>query len=501
MNAIALPFLRPWWLLALLPVALVLWHVWRKPAASSNSTTTSAAWSRIVDAHLLAHLLVEPSPGMRRAGLLVAACGLVLAVLALAGPTRDRQAEHTFRQDVLRVLAVDLSPPMGAHIEPLKPKLLALLRALPEGQTALLIYAEEPYLVVPPTTDVATIERFVPELAVDAMPVKGNRPDRALRMAEQLFERNTASARELLWVTTGAASSPLPAQLSAQVPELNGVRLSALHAAASADQTIAAAAERSGGLYQRVSPDDSDVKQLVTMLRSQEKWRADAGKQGTHDTRADIGYWLLPALLPLAALAFRRGLLMLVTAVACAGLLPPPADARALPLPAALANSEGQRLLEGGEPAKAAERFADRRWRAAAHYRAGNYEQAAAQLNGLRDADSLYNRANALARQGRFADALQSYDASLALRPKDPDTLHNRDLVQRLMNQNEPPPMANKKPPPPAPKNGQGQAQQEAARIAEQWLRGVPDDPASLLRRKLQIEHLRRASGQGERAW
>lgn len=490
MNAIAVSFLRPWWLLALLPIALVLWHLWRKPAASA----TPAAWSRIVDAHLLPHLLMGASPGMRRAGFLAAAGGLALAVLVLAGPTYDQQPEHTFQQDALRVLAVDLSPQMVPHIDTIKPKLLALLRALPEGQTALLVYAEEPYLVVPPTTDAATIARFVPELAVDAMPVKGHRPERALRMAGQLFERNATSARDLLWVTAGATA--------AELPELNGARLSVLHATASDDVAIAAAARRSGGLYQRLSLDDGDVNLLVTVLRSKEHWRADAGTRGTSDTRADIGYWLLPALLPLAALAFRRGLLMLITTVVCAGLLlPPAADAGALPLPEALADSEGLRLLERGEPAMAAARFADRRWRAAAAYRAGNYEQAAVLLDEHQDADSLYNRGNALAKQGRFADALQSYDASLALRPQDSDTLHNRDLVQRLMNQNEPPPASSKKPPPPAPKNAQGDAQREAARIAEQWMRGVPDDPAGLLRRKLQIEHLRRASGQGERAW
>ena len=45
------------------------------------------------------------------------------------------------------------------------------------------------------------------------------------------------------------------------------------------------------------------------------------------------------------------------------------------------------------------------------------------------------------------------------------------------------------KPPPPAEAPA---AQNEANRIAEQWLRGVPDDPGGLLRAKLRLEHERR---------
>lgn len=488
MNFIALPFARPWWLLALLPVALVIWRLWRAPDGS-------AAWSRIVDAHLLPHLLTDAAPRSRRIGLTALACGMCLAVLALAGPTLDRQPERALRRDALRVLAIELSPQMAPHLQRIKPLLLELLRTLPDGQTALLVYAEEPYLIVPPSTDAGTIARFIPELASDAMPLQGNRPERALRMAAELLRRNAAATRDLLWITTGATSAPRP--------DLPGARLSILHAAANDDPALAAQAQQSGGAYLRA--DDGDVHQLATILGTNANWIADG-----HATAggADLGYWLVLALLPLAALAFRRGLLMLIGPLLCAGLLAPPtAEALELPLPAALADSQGRRLLEAGDPSAAAARFADRRWRAAASYRAGDYEQAAALLEGLQDADALYNRGNALAKQGRLADALQAYDASLEQRPNDPDTRHNRDLVQRLLNRSEqPPPTSTNTPPAPRPapnrpKDVEQEAQREAARVAEQWLRRVPDEPAGLLRRKLQIEHRRRMAGQAERAW
>jgi Ca-activated chloride channel homolog len=435
-----LAFARPWWLLALPLLALLAWQLWRAPSR--------AAWTDVVDAHLLPHLLAQGS--RRRIGAAALALALLLGVTALAGPVLPN-AEHIYRRDAVRVLVVELSPRMAPHLERAKANLLALLRTLPAGDTALIVYAEEPYLVVPPTADVDTIARFVPELAIEAMPAAGNRPERALAMARDLFERNPAGARDLLWI---AADAQLPAIA------LDGVRVSIVNGA------------QDNGEWRR--PDERGG------------WIAAMSHTGGG---ADIGYWLLPALLPLAALAFRKGVLMLAAPLLCAGLLAPsPAEA------SALADYTAARLFAAGEHEAAAARFDDARWRALAYYRAGRYEDAARALEGRNDADSLYNRGNALARQGRLADALASYEAALKLRQNDADTLHNRDLVRRLLNQRNG--AGGSRPPPPA-----GQREREAERIAEQWLAGVPDQPQTLLRRKLALEHQRRVAGKAERPW
>jgi Ca-activated chloride channel family protein len=96
-------------------------------------------------------------------------------------------------------------------------------------------------------------------------------------------------------------------------------------------------------------------------------------------------------------------------------------------------DQQGQRLLDAGDAAKAAQRFQDPRRRAYADVKAGNYESAARQLASLKDVDSLYNRGNALARAGKLKEALAAYDAALAKAPNDPDARHNRDLVARQL--------------------------------------------------------------------
>lgn len=499
MSAEFLPFARPWWLLALLPLSVLIWRRWRAPE-------DEAAWRGVIDAHLLPHLLTGAA-SRRRTGLAALGCGLFLAVLALAGPMLPEQNGRAYRRDALRVLVVDLSPHMAPHLERVKLKLLELLGALPDGQTALVVYAQDAYLVAPPTTDTATIARFIPELAIDAMPLPGNRPEQAMRMAAQLMERNPASERDVIWVT---AEIPPPGFSGP-----DNARLSILHAADRNEGTNGgtnAGTQRRGDakvLDVGMRRDNTDLQAIVSAVAGHKSWAEDRRHA---QSGADIGYWLVLPLLPLAAFAFRRGVLMAAGALLCGmTLAPAPADARDVEpsqFPASLmADLQAWRLFESGNAHAAAARFSDRRWRAAASYRAGQFAQAATLLEGLEDADALYNRGNALARLGRLADALGAYDAALRLRPDDADTRHNRELVLRLLNQENPkqPPKTSPptppSPPPPRSGNTQQEAEREAARVAEQWLRRVPDEPATLLRRKLQIEHQRRVDGRTERTW
>jgi Ca-activated chloride channel family protein len=96
-------------------------------------------------------------------------------------------------------------------------------------------------------------------------------------------------------------------------------------------------------------------------------------------------------------------------------------------------DQQGQALLEAGQPAQAAARFHDPRRRAYADLEAGRYPEAASLLAPFTDAESEYNRGNALARSGQLQAALAAYDAALKQAPADKDIRHNRDLVERAL--------------------------------------------------------------------
>ena len=481
-----LVWLRPLWFLALLPLPLLLgWLAWRR-------RQEKAVLEEGVDPHLRPHVLVPVSG--RGGHLLLLAAAWVLAVLALAGPGAGQAGGVSSRFAGVQVLVVELPSRPNPAFDPVRRKLLDLLQALPERQTALLAYAGEPFLVAPPSTDRNTIALLARELEGGLLPVPGNRPDRALAMARQIVERN-GGAGEVIWITARGGEM---GDLGADSGRLKGLGLSVLEVrdqGAAPDPRLAALARASGRPHVRFDgTGDADIRELTRGLAAGPRERGPAREAaGT-----DLGYWLLLPLLAAALAAFRPGLLLLA--------LLPLGVALSLPRPA-LAESQDRaawQKFQAGELAAAAKDFNDPRWRAAALYRLGDYGAVAALLADQDDAESRYNLGNALARAGRLKEALQAYEAALARQPEGPaaaDYRHNRDLVRRLL---QPPPPQSPPPPSGRPPSGTpppASQEQEAARLAEQWQRSVPHSPQSLLRAKVQQEHQRRQQGKVALPW
>ena len=101
-------FLRPFWLLTLIPLAGLSWHMVRLMREGGD-------WRRVCDPALLPYILVHYSAGKtsRRASWLFTLGG-VLAILALAGPVWERLPVPAFRSEAALVIALDLSKIMDA---------------------------------------------------------------------------------------------------------------------------------------------------------------------------------------------------------------------------------------------------------------------------------------------------------------------------------------------------------------------------------------------------
>ena len=98
---------------------------------------------------------------------------------------------------------------------------------------------------------------------------------------------------------------------------------------------------------------------------------------------------------------------------------------------------QAQKLLDSKRPAEAVPLFADPRRRAYAELQAGQYAKAAEHLAPFKDAESQYNRGNALAHTGKLQDALAAYDAALKQSPGSNDVMRNRELVARALKQQQ----------------------------------------------------------------
>jgi len=556
-------FLRPLWLLALVPAAWLLWRLGRRDGPRQR-------WARLCDAHLLPHLWLERPGRPARLPLAWLGAGWLLAVVALAGPSWQQLPQTGYQARPARVLVLDLSPAMAATDLPpsrlvqARFKLHDLLDASREGETALLVFAAEPHLVTPLTSDVETIAAMLPALSPAIMPATGDQAAPALQMAGALLRQAGFPRGEIILLTEGIGDQASALGAAAQLAD-TGYRVSVLGIGTPAgapvpnaeggfggisrldEEALRELARQGGGDYHRISAGHDDIERL---LDGYDRFRDAATPHPGRGPRrwVEHGVWLLLPLLVIAAAGYRRGWLGLLLPLM---LLPPPSVAGGWLDLWLTPDQQGQRLLRRGDPAAAARRFSDARWRAAARHAAGDYEAAARLWRQLPGAEARYNQGNALARAGRYREAIAAYDAALALTPEHADAAANKALLEKLLREQPPRQRRpsttatnrggtssgetrrpsttgegrSRRPGGETPSTdsphttGEAGARDRASALEdtsaqrpgaasegrhhepprydddialEQWLRQIPDDPSALLQRKFLLEHLTR---------
>ncbi len=476
-----LHFLRPEWFLALIPLGLLLWRLARRSAGAGS-------WRAACDPALLPYLLEKGEGGRSRWGLFGIGLAGLLGITALAGPAWQQLPQPVFQSNTALVIALDLSRSMNAtditpsRLTRARFELQDILRQRREGQTALLVYAASPFVVTPLTTDTATIASQVSALDTGLMPSQGTRPDLALDKALQLLKQAGTSRGEVLFITDGLGDTAPEALLRAR-PHWVGISVLAVGTREGAPvpredggfltdskgeivmpkleaEPLKRLAAEGGGRYAELKPGDQDTRHLLEPLEQTADEDATEQQGLLTERWREEGPWLVLALLPLAALGFRRGLLVLPLAL----LLPLPEPALALDWPDLWQrpDQQGAQALEQGDPARAAELFHAPEWQAAARYKAGDYEQALELLKGREDAEGLYNRGNALARMGRLPEAKAAYQEALKKDPDHADAQHNLDLVEEQLQPPEQQPMSggdSQDSPQQEPEGQQGQSQ------------------------------------------
>jgi Ca-activated chloride channel family protein len=440
-------FLRPGWLLALLALPLLL------ILAARRSTAREALMS-LVDADLLPHLL-QGREHKRRLPLVLLVVGWSLCALAMAGPTWSRVAQPLYAQRAAQVVALSLSQDMLARdvapsrLDRARYKVRDLFAANHDGLNALLAYAGEAFVVAPLTTDAGSLNDLLDALAPDTMPVEGDNAAQAIERGVRLISDAKAGGGSLVLVTDNVDAS---ARAAARKALSAGVRVSvlgvgttqgapvpladesflrdaqgALSMAHRDDQTLQALATAGGGIYVPMSDGHADIDALRGELRTDGKATLAGDQRG--DEWQDRGPWLLLPLLPLLAMTFRRGWLVLLPLV----LLPSfPGTARASTWSDLWQRPDQQAAaaLSHGNAKEAQQLARDPAWRGAAAYRAGDFADAATALKQSTGVDAQYNLGNALAKRGDYQGALDAYDRALKSSPANADALANRKAVE-----------------------------------------------------------------------
>jgi Ca-activated chloride channel homolog len=453
-------WLRPWWLLALPVGALLVWQLFRAAGGAGN-------WRNVVEPALQQHVLIGggSAPAARRWPFALALLAWTLATLALAGPAWERISVPAMRSQEALVVALDLSRSMDAgdmapsRLERAKLKLLALLERRASGQTALVVFSAHAFTVTPLTNDTRTIAALVGSLKTDIMPSRGSYPEAGLTRAAQLLTQGGAARGEIL-LMSDAKVSPRALETARDIAG-RGIRIDVLAFGTEEGAPISqpdggfltddkgavvvaqldaaglrALARAGGGRFALATPDQHDLEALFPREGAPHGALAPArGEEAAYqsDVWRDEGRWLVLALMPLVAFAFRRGW------VACLvlTLLVPGTRANAFEWSDLWQRHDQQayEALMHGDAARASTLFDDPAWRAAAEYRDGQYAASAATLDGRDSADAHYNRGNALAKAGDLDAAMAAYRRALEIDPGHEDARYNLDLLQRAAQQ------------------------------------------------------------------
>ncbi len=335
-------FIRPWFLLCLLPAAYLWWKL-------RLSSTIANSWRDVVDADLLEHLLqTEGNQISNSRWYWWVGAGWVVCVFALAGPTWERRDTPTFRNVAERVIVIDLSRSMDAEdVKPsrllrVRQKVEDILSRSEEVENAMVVYAASPFVVAPLTNDAATIRSMLAALRVDVMPAQGSRTSLALDKAQELLDGVRSKDGQIVLFTDSPVDSA--ALSSAASIAAKGFRLSVIGVGSSDgapipneragflkdssgniviarldESSLKSMAAAGGGEYRLITSDESDINSLPGFDRSylsgdkggdrSDNSSGDIEENGTQTIEAwvDRGPWLIPLLLPLAAFSFRRG--------------------------------------------------------------------------------------------------------------------------------------------------------------------------------------------------
>ena len=458
MSAFELPlhFLRPWWWLALLPLPLALWMLARNGSGR-------AALAKLADAVLLPHL-VSDTGARKRLALRLVALAWLLAVAALSGPAWQKMAAPLYVNGAARVVVLSLSDDMLA--QDMQPDRMTrarfavrdLLNNAGDARMALVAYAGAAFTVAPLTDDKNTILNLLQALKPDVMPVPGNDAASGISRGVDLLQQAHAKSGEIVLVADtadGAAVAQAKAahakgmrvdvlgvgtREGAPVPQAGGGFASGTGGTLMArrdDAALRAVAGAGGGRYAVLQADgvsaaafDMPVSQTGHTSRAE---RAQLWRDG--------GIWLLPVLLILAALVFRRGWLLVLALLVLPIGMP---VARAATWDSLWANRDQRALqaLQHGDTAQARKLASTPGVRGAIDYRAGDYAGAAKVFAQGDDARSHYNLGNALARQGEYGKAIAAYQQALKRDPKMADARANLDAVEDWLKKHQQPPQS-----------------------------------------------------------
>jgi Ca-activated chloride channel family protein len=320
-------WLRPYWLLLLPLLGWLLWQLWHRQQRVGR-------WQSLLPPAFHSVLLNGGAGHGGRLRWVALGVAWLLALLALLGPSWQEYQHPNLKPFAPLVVMLDLSPEMLAtdvapsRLQQAKHKVLDLLNAREDAQTAVVVFAGSAHTLVPLSDDLATTSNLLDALTPSIMPEAGHRADLAVQRALELLKQGAQGQGQLLLI--GSQLNADERKAIRQQLKRSGLTLRILGIGTPQGAPIAAEgggfvkdaqgsilmprldqgglarfADDLGGRYHSVTLDDQDLRRLG--LLDNRKVLHNGGDSLRLASWVDQGYWFLLPLLLLAACAGRRG--------------------------------------------------------------------------------------------------------------------------------------------------------------------------------------------------
>ncbi|EJT84019.1 hypothetical protein PPS11_26956 [Pseudomonas putida S11] len=205
----AFHFLRPYWLLLLVPALLLPW-LWTRRHDLKRQL------DGVIAPHLVAALVITPEQRQILRPVHLLALLLGLGAVAAAGPTWTEDRPDFLDNRAPLILAFDLSPSMDADDVPpsrltaAKHKMHDLLKRRAGARTALIAYAGSAHLVLPATQDPGLLDSFMQALDTSLITRSGRDVPGVIDQAKTLLAAEKVPGT-LVLITDGADATQFDA--------------------------------------------------------------------------------------------------------------------------------------------------------------------------------------------------------------------------------------------------------------------------------------------------
>ena len=370
------------------------------------------------------------------------------------------------------MLADDLKP---NRLSRAKYTLIDWLKAYPEINVGMVAYTGTAHTIAPISEDNQTLQTLIPSLTPQIMPSFGSDPVKGFEKAIQLLEGAKINQGQILWVTDDL--EPKELQPLQALVEQHDIQLHIL-AVGTANggpilvpdyglikdeqgkivlaqvpfNRLQTLAQKTNGAFTALGMDPIALQKLLpktiyTTSDTQQTKNGDPSQQEEKQlaTWLDEGLWLLVLILPLSALAYRRGWLLTIllssTLTLSLSLWSDPSyadeETRSVKLFDVFKSpdQQGYEKWQKGDYSTAADRFEDPNWKGSSLYRLQKFKEARQQFSQDKSARGRFNEGNAYAQMGDLEKAKKQYQEAIKLDPSFASAQHNLNAIEQFEQQ------------------------------------------------------------------